>query len=313
MHHPVNRNGLKRKKNLQTCNGAADLFFYALDWFVLILLTILVLIPLLNVVSCSLSDPAKVGSGQVYLLPNGFSLQAYQKLFLYKPILTGFFNTIFYTIAGTALNIVMTIMCAYPLSRPQIIAKKYVMFYFTFTMLFGGGMIPTYLVIKDLNLLNTRWAMILPGAMGVYNMIVARTFFINTIPNELHEAAQIDGATDFQVLTRIVLPLSASIIAVLSLFYAVGHWNAFFSCYIYIDNPELWNLQVVLRNFIAYTKQLMESSGISDSIVEGQEAALMQDVLKYAIIVFTSLPIILLYPFVQKHFVKGVMIGSLKG
>lgn len=147
-------------------------------------------------------------------------------------------------------------------------------------MLFGGGLIPTYLVIKDLNLLNTRWAMILPGAMGVYNMIVARTFFINTIPNELHEAVQIDGATDFQVLTRIVLPLSASIIAVLSLFYAVGHWNAFFSCYIYIDNPELWNLQVVLRNFIAYTKQLMESSGISDSIVEGQEAALMQDVLK---------------------------------
>ena len=291
----------------------ADRAFYVLDWALLLLMLVIILVPLVNVVCGSVSSPYAVGSGQVYLWPTGFSLEAYIKLFKYRLILRGFANTIFYTVAGTAVNIVMTIMCAYPLSRKEVMGKKVILWYFTFTMLFGGGMIPTYLVIKDLNLLNTPWVMILPGAMGVYNMVVARTFFINTIPDELHEAAEIDGATDFQVLFRIVLPLSTAIIAVLTLFYAVGHWNSFTDCYLYVDDQKLWNLQVVLRNFMANTKAMMESSGISDDIAEGQEVALMQDVLKYAIIVFTSIPIILLYPFAQKYFVKGVMVGSLKG
>ncbi len=293
--------------------SAADRVFYIIDWALLIFMLIIILVPLINVVCSSISSPYAVGAGKVFLWPNGFSLEAYEMLFKYRLILRGFGNTVFYTVAGTVVNLVMTIMCAYPLSRKEVLGKKVILWYFTFTMLFGGGMIPTYLVIKSLGLLNTRWVMILPGAMGVYNMVVARTFFINTIPDELHEAAEIDGATDFQVLFRIVLPLSTAIIAVLTLFYAVGHWNSFTDCYLYVDDQKLWNLQVVLRNFMANTKAMMESSGMTDDIVEGQEAALMQDVLKYAIIVFTSIPIILLYPFVQKYFVKGVMVGSLKG
>ena len=162
-------------------------------------------------------------------------------------------------------------------------------------------------------MINTRWVMIIPGAMSVSNMIIARTFFMNTIPQELTEAAEIDGASDYRLIFSVVLPLSAPIIAVLTLFYAVGHWNAFFSCFLYITDSSLFNLQVVLRNFMANTDALMDSSSITDSIAAAQDTALFKDVLKYAIIVFTSIPILMVYPFVQKHFVKGVMIGSLKG
>ncbi len=291
----------------------SDRLFVVLDWMLLLFLLIIVLIPLLNVISCSLSEPAAVGGGRVFLTPKGFSLTAYQSLLKEKTIMTGFLNTIFYTVFGTILNLIVTLSCAYPLSRRELLFKKPLMFFFSFTMLFSGGMMPTYLLIKSLGLLNSRWVMIIPGAMSVSNMIIARTFFMNTIPQELTEAAEIDGASDYRLIFSVVLPLSAPIIAVLTLFYAVGHWNAFFSCFLYITKPELFNLQVVLRNFIANTRALMDSNGLTESIAAAQDAALFQEVLKYAIIVFTSIPILLIYPFVQKHFVKGVMIGSLKG
>jgi ABC-type glycerol-3-phosphate transport system permease component len=301
-------------RNKNTIKGSlSDKVFMALDWILLSILLVIVIIPLLNVVSSSLSAPVAVGAGKVYLLPKGFSFKAYVSLMREKTIMTGFFNTVFYAVTGTVLNVIMTVACAYPLSRKELIGRNSVMFYFTFTMLFSGGMMPNYLLIKSLGLLNTRWVMILPGAMTVYNMIVARTFFMNTIPQELNEAATIDGASDFRLIISIVLPLSAPIIAVLSLFYAVGHWNSFFDCFLYNSKPELFNLQVVLRNFMANIKAMMDTSGITDSIAAAQDIALFQEVLKYAIIVFTSIPIILVYPFVQKHFIKGVMIGSLKG
>ncbi|MDL2232288.1 carbohydrate ABC transporter permease [Ruminococcaceae bacterium OttesenSCG-928-L11] len=294
-------------------DSSSDRLFLFLDWSLLIILVVVITIPLLNVVSSSLSAPSAVGAGKVFLLPKGFNIDAYKALTKEKQILTGFGNTLIYAIAGTCLNVVMTVMCAYPLSRRELVGKKGIMFYFTFTMLFSGGMMPTYLLIKSLGLTNTRWVMILPGAMTVYNMIIARTFFMNTIPQEMNEAAEIDGASDMRLIFSIVLPLSAPILAVLTLFYAVGHWNAFFDCFLYITDPKLFNLQVVLRNFIANIKAMMDSSGITDSIAAQQDVALFQEVLKYAIIVFTSIPILVVYPFVQKYFVKGVMIGSLKG
>ncbi len=300
-------------KSVSIKDSASDRLFFILDWLLLIFLLIVVAVPLFNVVSCSLSEPAAVGAGKVYLLPKGFSLEAYKALMKEGTIMTGFFNTIIYTVAGTVFNIVVTLCCAYPLSRRDLLFKKPLMFFFSFTMLFSGGMMPTYLLIKSLGLLNSRWVMIIPGMMSVNNMIIARTFFMNTIPPELTEAAEIDGASDYRLIFSIVLPLSTPIIAVLTLFYAVGHWNSFFNCFLYITKPELFNLQVVLRNFMANTKALMDTNGLTDSIAAAQDAALFQDVLKYAIIVFTSIPILMVYPFVQKHFVKGVMIGSLKG
>nr|HML45616.1 carbohydrate ABC transporter permease [Clostridia bacterium] len=260
-------------------DSASDTVFVVLDWILLFLLTIIVLIPLLNVVSCSLSAPAAVGSGKVFLLPVGFNLKAYQALFKEKMILTGFGNTVIYTAAATVLNVFMTMICAYPLSRRDLVGKKPIMFYFTFTMLFSGGMIPSYMLIKSLGLINSRLVMILPGAMTIYNMIIARTFFMSTIAQELYDAAEIDGASDMRLLASIVLPLSKPVIAVLTLFYAVGHWNSFFDCFLYISKPELYNLQVVLRNVMANIKSMMDSSGITDSIAAAQDAALFQDVL----------------------------------
>ena len=279
----------------------------------MILAALVVVLPLMNVVSCSFSDPAAVGGGRVYLLPIGFNLKAYELLWKDSSLIKGFLNTCIYTVWGTAINIFLTIACAYPLSRNELCGKKGIMMLFTFTMMFSGGMIPNYILMKNLDLLNSRWVMVLPGALSVYNMIVARTFFINTIPNELNEAAEIDGASDFQILTRVALPLSKPILAVLTLFYAQGHWNAYFDGFMYLTDPDLFNLQLVLRNLISNIASLMDGTGAAASIAAGQQMALMQDVVKYAAIVFTSIPIIMIYPFVQKHFVKGVMIGAVKG
>lgn len=284
--------------------------FYILDTALLIFMILIVVLPLMHVVSKSLSSPNAVNTGKVFLFPVEFNLDAYETLIHTKSIITGMKNTIFYTVVGTALNIFMTIICAYPLSRKNLPGRKFILWIFTFTMMFGGGLIPSYLNVKNLGLLNTRWALIIPGAMSVWNMIIARTFFINTIPDELIEAGEIDGASDFQCFLRIVLPNSVTIIAIMGLFYAVGHWNQYYTAMIYLNKPELYNLQLVLRTIIASTQALLEQT---DSIAAAQESANYIEVLKYAVIVFASLPIMILYPFVQKYFVKGVMVGSLKG
>ena len=303
---------IKRKKK-RVQDPTADKVFHVLNYVFLSFIAIVILLPLMNVVSSSLSDPWALGRGRVHLFPVGFNLEAYRILLQQQTLMTGFYNTIFYTVVGTTLNVVITVMCAYPLSRNDLVGRKLIMFYFTFTMLFSGGMIPTYLLIHSLGLLNTRWVMILPGAMSIFNMIIARTFFINSIPNELNEAGEIDGASDFQLILFVILPLSKPIIAVLTLFYAQAHWNSFFNAFLYLTNPNLFNLQVVLRNFITNIAAMLDASIEAGTIAEAQEVALMQNVVRYAVIVFTSIPIILVYPFAQRYFVKGVMIGSLKG
>jgi ABC-type sugar transport system, permease component len=261
------------------------------------------------VVSNSFSSTRAVMAGRVWLLPVDFTLAGYKAVFANRMIVTGYANTIFYTGLGTLVNIAMTIAAAYPLSRKDFKAKNFIMLAFTFTMFFSGGMIPTYMLISNLGWINHRIVMIVPVALTVYNVIITRTYFQTTIPDEMLEAAQIDGCSDFKFLFSIVLPLSKAIIAVITLFYAVNHWNSFFNAFMYLNDKSLYPLQLVLR-------QILLASDIDSSMTNLSEAAAMEglkELLKYALIVVASFPVLCLYPLIQKYFVKGVMIGSVKG
>ena len=289
----------------------SDVIFHVCNTILLLLCFIIVAVPLLNVLASSLSTPNAVVTGKVGIWPVGWNIDAYIQIFQSRMLLTGYANSILYTVAGTVINIVMTVMAAYPLAIKKFVGRNVFTGLFVFTMIFSAPLIPTYLNIRDLGLIDSMWALVLPGAISVYNMIIARTYFQNSIPEEMLEAAGLDGANDTQILLRLVLPLSKSIIAVLTLYYAVSHWNSYFDPYIYLNSEEKFTLQVVLRNIMSTAAALQEMTD-TISADQSQRAALIE-VLKYAIIVFGSLPVILLYPFVQKHFVKGVMIGSLKG
>ena len=297
------------KKNTIRESGY-DWVFYIIVDIILFLLLLIVAIPMLNIFASSFSSGRAVVSGQVFIWPVEWSLEGYLAVFKHKDIWTGYSNTVFYTVAGTALNVVLTLLAAYPLSRNDMPGVKFFTFLFTFTMLFSGGMIPNYLLIKDLILLDTRWALILPGAISIYNMIITRTYFKNSIPKDLLEAARIDGCSDFRYFLTIVLPLSKSIIAVIALFYAVGHWNSFFNAFLYLTKKDLFPLQIILRDILLANR--MDSSMIIDSELQMARANLAE-LLKYSLIIVASLPVWCIYPFVQKHFVKGVMLGSLKG
>jgi ABC-type glycerol-3-phosphate transport system permease component len=290
--------------------SASDRVFYFLDYTLLAFCGIIVLLPLLNVFSQALSDPQSVLAGRVLFWPRHFTLETLRLILRNPNIKTGYLNTFFYASAGTALNLVMTVMCAYPLSRVTLRGRNIFMLIFTFTMMFGGGMIPTYILIRDLGLIDTRWVMILPGAMAVWNIILARTFFQNTIPKELYESAELDGASHIKVLVSIVLPLSTSIIAVLTLFYAVGHWNSYFDAMMYLRSQRLFNIQLILRNAIANIGALLNQSS---NLAEVEKTVAYAEASKYAIIVVSMLPVLIIYPFVQRHFIKGIMIGALKG
>jgi multiple sugar transport system permease protein/putative aldouronate transport system permease protein len=275
------------------------------------LVVLMVLVPLIHIIACSFSTPSAVISNKVFLLPVDFSLKGYNAIFKNRQIWMGYGNSLFYTVAGTIVNLVVTMCAAYPLSRNRVIyGKKYIVFLFTFTMLFSGGMIPTYLLIKDLHLLNTRWSLIFPNAMSVWNMAIARAYLMSNIPEELYEAAEIDGCRDTRLFFTVVLPLAGPILGVLGLFYAISHWNAYFNALLYLKSARLFPLQIILRNILISNQ--VDSSMIADvrDIIERQG---MADLLKYSIIVVASLPALIIYPFVQKYFVKGVMVGSLKG
>ncbi|MDQ1913877.1 carbohydrate ABC transporter permease [Paenibacillus sp. GD4] len=272
------------------------------------LILVVVLYPLLFIVSASFSDPALVLNGEVYLLPKEITLEAYKNVFENEQIWNGYANTILYTVVGTAINLFMTILAAYPLSRPDLPLRGGIMFFITLTMFFSGGLIPTYLLVKNLGMVNTMWALIIPGAIATYNLIVMRTYFQSSIPWEIQEAAHIDGCSNWKLLTHIILPLSKPILAVMVLFYAVGHWNAFFNALIYIRNKELYPLQLVLREVL-----MVSQADAVDSNVGLENKILLAESIKYVVIIISSLPVLVMYPFVQKHFVKGVMIGSLKG
>lgn len=287
-----------------------DRLFNLINYTLLTLLTLIVLYPLVFVLSASISNPEHVLRGDMWLIPKGFNLDAYAKIFQNKDILLGYSNTVLYTVIGTALNVVMTICAAYPLSRRDLAGRGLVTGLIVFTMFFGGGLIPTYLLIKNLNMLDTLWVMIIPNAVSVWNIIIMRTFFQQSIPGELQESAMIDGCTHIQTLLRIVLPLSMPIIAVMVLFYAVGHWNSYFNALIYLTTKEKFPLQLILREILIqsdsgeFVKLTSESAVRMKMSVEG---------LKYAVLVVANLPMLMLYPFLQRYFVKGIMIGALKG
>jgi multiple sugar transport system permease protein/putative aldouronate transport system permease protein len=287
-----------------------DTVYYVVVHFFAIVLLLSVLYPIVFIVSASFSSPFAVSSGQVVLLPVDPGLQGYRAVFRDSRIPVGYRNTIFYTVTGTLINVFMTLICAYPLARKKLPHRGALTFFFTFTMLFSGGMIPNYLLLRDLHMLNTVWAMLIPGAISVYSMIIARTFFASSIPDELLEATQIDGCDDFRFFFIFVLPLSKAVIAVIAMQYADGHWNAYFKAFIYLTKNQIYPLQVFLREI------LVMNQIAANNIVDPEAATAMQgmaDLLKYSLIVISSAPILCIYPFFQKYFVKGVMIGSIKG
>lgn len=286
-----------------------DRIFYIVVYAVSVLLLALVAYPLIYVVSASFSDPMTVISGEVVLLPKGPTVKAYAEVFKSDEIMTGYVNTIRYTLVGTIINMVLTTMAAYPLSRPDLKGKNTITIIITFTLFFSGGMIPTYITIKNLHMLDTIYAMVLPGAINVTNMLIMRNFFQHSIPNELIEAAYVDGCSNTGILLKIVLPLSKSIIGVLVIYYFVGHWNTYFNALLYITSESKYPLQVFLRQLLIQTSAA-DLSGASDSVAE---LAILSETLKYAVIVVASLPALVIYPFMQKFFTKGIMIGAIKG
>jgi multiple sugar transport system permease protein/putative aldouronate transport system permease protein len=287
-----------------------DRLFSAINFVLLLVFLIVVLYPLIYILSASFSDPLAVVSGRVWLWPVEPTLRGYTTIFADREVVTGFLNSLFYTVAGTALNVALTLLAAYPLSRRDLFGRNAIMFLFLFTLLFSGGLIPTYLLVKDLGMLNTRWSMIIPTALAVWNVIITRTYFQVTIPDELLEAAQLDGANDYTFFFRVVLPLSTPIIAVNALFYAVAHWNAFFDALIYLTDKSLFPLQLVLREILVQNQVDLSMVGDIEDMIARQNLA---DLLKYSLIVVATVPLLCIYPFVQKHFVKGIMLGSLKG
>ncbi|OZB91265.1 carbohydrate ABC transporter permease [Paenibacillus sp. XY044] len=272
--------------------------------------TLIVLYPLFFVLIASVSNPGSVIRGEVWLWPKGFSLVGYERLFGNKELLRGFMNTVMYTVAGTALNVMMTVAGAYPLSRADFKGRHVFTFLIVFTMFFGGGMIPTYLLIKSLGLLNTFWAMIIPSAVSVWNILIMRTFFQSSIPKEIQEAAFMDGCSNIKILLKVVLPLSGPVLAVMVLFYAVGHWNAYFSALLYLSDRDLYPMQLFLREILVQN-QMQEMVDISDDTLA--RSLMDAEAIKYAAVIVTNLPMLILYPFLQKYFVKGVMVGAIKG
>ena len=286
----------------------SDKIFNFFNVLLTILITLIVLYPLIYILSASFSDPMAVMNGEVVLTPVDFTFAGYQKVFQNEDIVTGYLNSIQYTIVGTAVNLVMTVLGAYPLSRKDFYCLNVLTAFFAFTMFFGGGMIPTYLVIQDLGLLNNFWVMILPGAVSVWSMVIVRTFFQSSIPDELREAAVIDGCSNTRLLMTIILPLSIPVLAVITMQYAVGHWNAYFNALIYITDRDKYPLQMVLRELLMQSKM--------DEMVDTEGAVTQQmlaESLKYAVMVVASVPVLFLYPFLQRYFVKGVMVGAIKG
>ena len=298
-----------RRKHHPIRDTLGDRLFYAGCYLITALFMLAVLYPLVYILSASFSSADAITSGRMWLFPVDFSLVGYRYILKYDAIWLGYRNTLFYTFAGTLINVAMTITCAYGLSRRGMRGRRFFTMLFTFTMIFSGGMIPNYLLMKNLKILNTVWCMLLPGAISAYNLIVAKTFIENSIPGDLLEAARIDGCSDVRFFFSIVLPLSKAILAVLLLMYAAAHWNAYFNAFLYLTDKKLYPLQIFLR-------QILVQSNMSADMLDPEAMAQMQtlqQILKYAVIVVSTAPMLCLYPFVQKYFRQGVMIGSIKG
>ncbi|MEJ1105739.1 MULTISPECIES: carbohydrate ABC transporter permease [unclassified Kribbella] len=286
-----------------------DRIFMFCVYLLLTVFLAVVVFPLLYIVASSFSSPEAVSAGRVLFWPVEFSLRGYDAVFENPQILRGYANSLFYTVVGTLVSVVMTIAIAYPMSRRTLVGRNLVMSLILFTMLFTGGLIPTYLVVQQVGLLDTRWALIVPQAIGVWQVIIARTYFRTVIPDELAEAAQLDGCGDLRFLWSVVIPLAKPMIAVVALMYAITQWNSYFDALIYLKNPDLFPLQLVLRNILILNTY---SGGAIDASVVLQRQQLA-DLLKYSLIVVASVPVLLIYPFVARYFTKGIMIGAVKG
>jgi putative aldouronate transport system permease protein len=274
-----------------------------------IIILLIIAYPLYFVIIASFSEPEAVLGGNISFWPVGFNLESYKMILNEEKIWIGYKNSILYAVLGTGINLILTTLTAYPLSRKEMPYRNAVTFVITFTMLFSGGMIPIYMVVRGLSLTDTIWAMVIPNAISTYNMLVMKNYFQSNIPEELHEAAAIDGCGHFQSLLRVVLPLSTPIIAVITLFYAVGHWNAFFNAIIYLRDQSLYPLQIILREIMLQNS--LEAVG--GDMVGMYEKVMRGETMKYAVILVASAPVLMLYPFVQKYFVKGIMVGAVKG
>ncbi len=287
-----------------------DVTFDIINYLILTVFLLAVLYPLYFVAIASFSDPNMVNAGKVWLIPQGITFEGYQRILDDPQIWIGYRNSLFYTVFGTALNVVLTLTAAYALSRKDLDGRNIVMAMLVFTMLFGGGLIPRYLVVKNLKMLDTVWAMLIPNAVGVWNIIICRTFFQSTIPDEMLDAAMMDGCSSSRFFIRIVLPLSSALIAVMILFYGVSHWNAFFDALIFLRNQKLYPLQLILREILIENEVELQMMEDAETVAAQQRIA---ETIKYGVIMVASIPMLILYPFLQKYFVKGVMIGAIKG
>ena len=287
-----------------------DKVFLAICYIILSLVLVVCIYPLYFIVLASLSDPDKVLSGQVLLTVKGFMLDGYREIFRTNTVVRGFVNSVFYTTVGTIINLAVTLPAAYALSRKDLVGRRQIMVIFVFTMYFNGGMIPTYLLIRNIGLYNTPLVLLVCSALSVYNMIIARSFFDNTLPEELLEAARIDGCGNTRFFFQIALPLSKAMIAVVALYYAVGHWNSYMNALLYIDSQQYKPLQLVLRELLLSTSAMSQLGSDQASMLQQQK---MVNLMQYCIIVVAIVPMLCIYPFVQKYFIKGVMVGAVKG
>jgi putative aldouronate transport system permease protein len=292
-----------------TSRSKGDTLFDAVNYMILSIVLLVVLYPLYFIVIASFSDPTAVNNGSMLFWPKDITLDGYKRVFKYTAVWIGFRNTVFYTIAGTLISVAVTMGFAYTLSRKKFFGKSAMTIYLLIPMFFSGGLIPTYLFVKNLGLLDTWVVMIIMGMVNVFNVIITRTFIQASLPEELYEAAQMDGCNHLTYFFKIVLPLSSSIIAVIVLYYGVDHWNDFFTSLVYLSNSNLFSLQLVLRGILIASNVQADLVTGADDVVRMQNEI---EQLKYALIIVTSLPILAVYPFLQKYFVKGVMIGSVK-
>lgn len=292
-----------------------DRIFLAIIYAMLIFALVIVAYPLIYIASASVSDPSVVNSGEMWLWPKEVTFEGYTTILRNKDIWRGYINTIVYTVVGTSVNLFVTIPAGYVLSRKDFPLKGIFTRMMVITMFISGGMIPSYILVNNLGLTNSMWALILPGAASVYNIVVTRTFFQSSIPDELTEAAIMDGASNFKIFSAVVLPLSKPIVAVMALFYGVGHWNQYFEALLYIDDRSKYPLQMVLREILVLqdlssNPSTMMSEATAEYLNQQQN---LSAIIKYGVMIVATLPIIMVYPFLQKYFVKGVMLGSLKG
>lgn len=295
------------KKNTAIRYALSDRIFLTVNWIILACFLVIILYPLLFVISASFTAGTTVMS--LSLIPERISLAGYQAVFQEEDIWTSYLNSLFYMAAGTVISLAITVLCAYPLSRPDFKGGGVVMVMCMITMYFSGGMIPTFLVVRDIGLLDTRWAVLLPGALSVYNMIVMRTYFRTQVPGEVLESSQLDGCGNIRYLFSILLPLSVPILAVIGLFYAVGYWNSYFDAMIYLKDRSKYPLSLILREILVLNETAIDDMDVG-LLMELEER---RNIMKYAVIIVSSLPVMVIYPFVQKYFVKGIMIGAVKG